>query len=207
MDPVNRLVQLVVRGYFRVWHGLDVVGLENLPPAGPLLVVSNHASLLDPATLLAVNPYPRAAMFAKAPLFQVPLVGWLLRRLGALPVERRGRDLASLRAALVVLRAGGVLVVAAEGRRSRSGRLEPVNPVLARLALTAQVPVLAVGISGSFAALPPGARLPRRRTIGLRFGKPFRFEPGTSVEAARERLRAEIAALLPAEQQPLAAPV
>ena len=196
------LARWVLRGYLRVWHGLEVQGLEHLPPYGPALVLVNHASLLDVPALLAVDPYPDTAMIAKASLFQVPVVGGLLRQWGAIPVERRGRDMGGVRALLQALRQGRVVAVAAEGHRTRSGYLEPIHPVLAKIALMADVPLVPLGIAGSFQALPPGTRLPRRRRIGLRVGRPFRLPPGTDPATAAERIQAEIAALLPPEQQP-----
>ncbi|HEY0581711.1 MAG TPA: hypothetical protein VGE94_05970, partial [Chloroflexota bacterium] len=82
------------------------------------------------------------------------------------------------------------------------GRLESINLVLARIAAGADVPILPLGIRGSFEALPPGAHFPRRRRITVRAGEPFRFERGTSAEAAAERIRREIAALLPPAMRP-----
>src|SRR5205085_12007583 len=99
-------------------------------------------------------------LIAKASLFKVPLVAWLLRQWGAIPVERQGRDSTGVRALLKVLHDGGVLAVAAEGRRTRTGRLEPITVVLAKIAASADVALVPLGISGSFEALPPGAILP-----------------------------------------------
>ena len=95
------------------------------------------------------------------------------------------------------------MAVAAEGTRSRNGHLATINPVLARIAAGADVPILPVGIRGSFEALPPGARVPRPRKIVVRVGKPFRFDKGTDALVAAERIRREIAVLLPAHMQPL----
>jgi 1-acyl-sn-glycerol-3-phosphate acyltransferase len=103
---------------------------------------------------------------------------------------------------LGVLRAGGVLAVAAEGRRTRRGVLEPINPVLARFAVSADVPILPVGISGSFRALPPGGVVPRPHKILVRAGPVFRLERGTDAAVAADRIRCAIAALLPPEMQP-----
>lgn len=199
----RRTVRVVLRAYMRWWHGMEVAGLEHLPPSGPALVLVNHASLLDVPALMALDPYPDTAVLAKASLFRVPLVRQVLEAWGAIPVERLGRDLGGIRAMLGVLREGRVLAVAAEGRRTRSGRLEPINPVLARIAVSARVPLVPVGIAGSFAALPPGAVLPRRQKIVVRVGKPFRLPPGSSQEEAAHRIRQEIAALLPPEMRPL----
>ena len=69
------------------------------------------------------------------------------------------------------------------------------------------MPILPVGIRGSFEALPPGALLPRPRKIVVRAGAPFRLERGTPVPEAAQRIRREIAALLPAAMQPLDDPL
>ncbi len=180
-DWVRAVVSAILRPYFAVWHTFSITGREHLPPSGPLLTLFNHASLLDPPALLLADPYPSVTTFAKASLFGVPFVGWFLRHMGAIPVERRGRDLGSLRLAVQALREGKIVGAAAEGRRTRSGRLEAVNPVLARLAVGARVPILPVGIVGTFAALPPGAIFPRRRPVAVHIGPTFRLEPRLSV--------------------------
>ena len=203
----RRLLKLgcraVCRAYLRFWHRFEAQGLEHVPHRGPGLALTNHASLLDIPALMAVDPFEDATMLAKASLFKVPLVRRVLDAWGAIPVERQGRDLAGIRALMGALRQGRMVAVAAEGRRTRSGRLEPIHPVLARIALNADVPLIPVGIAGSFAALPPGAIFPRPRKIVLRVGEPFRFPPGTSEEEAARRIRDAIAALLPPEQRPL----
>jgi 1-acyl-sn-glycerol-3-phosphate acyltransferase len=203
MPLARKLIKAILGTYMRLYHGLELEGAENVPPHGPVLILLNHASLLDVPALMVVDPYPDTVTVVKASLFKVPLVPWFLKQWNAIPVERHGRDSASVRAMLSVLRAGGVVTVAAEGRRTRTGRLEPINPVLARIAMSADVPILPVGIRGSFEALPSGALLPRPKKIVVRAGVPFRLEQGTEVSAAADRIRREIAALLPAAMQPL----
>jgi 1-acyl-sn-glycerol-3-phosphate acyltransferase len=206
--PLARTFSKAILGtYMRLYHGLELEGAENVPPHGPLLILLNHASLLDVPALMVVDPYPDTVTVVKASLFKVPGVVWFLKQWNAIPVERQGRDSSSVRAMLSLLRAGRVVTVAAEGRRTRSGRLETINPVLARIAMSADVPLLPVGIRGSFEALPPGALLPRPKKIVVRAGVPFRIERGTDVLVAAERIRREIAALLPAAMQPLDDPL
>jgi 1-acyl-sn-glycerol-3-phosphate acyltransferase len=200
---MRRVARAILGLYMRLYHRLEMQGGTNLPPRGPALVVINHASLLDVPALMVLDPYPDTATIAKASLFKVPVVSWLLRQWGAIPVERQGRDSTGVRALLSVLRQGRVLAVAAEGRRTRSGRLEPINAVLAKIAVNADVPVIPVGISGSFKALPPGAFFPRPVKLLVRVGRPFQFERGTDTALAARRIRQEIAALLPPELQPL----
>jgi 1-acyl-sn-glycerol-3-phosphate acyltransferase len=203
MPLVRRVIKAILGTYMRLYHGLELEGAANVPMDGPVLVLLNHASLLDVPALMVVDPYPDTVTVVKASLFKIPVVRWFLEQWHAIPVERHGRDSTSVRAMLAILRAGGVLTIAAEGRRTRTGRLEPINPVLARIAVSADALILPVGIRGSFDALPPGALFPRPRKIVVRAGVPFRLERGTDVAAASERIRREIAALLPAEMQPL----
>jgi 1-acyl-sn-glycerol-3-phosphate acyltransferase len=201
---IRRIVKPVMALYLRPFHRLELRGADHIPPRGPLLVVINHASLLDVPALMVLDPFPNTATVVKASMFQLPIIGWILRQWGAIPVEREGRDSTSIRQMLGVLRHGGVLAVAAEGRRTRSGRLEPINLVLARIAATAGVPILPVAIIGSFAALPPGAFLPRPVKILVQAGRVFELQRDLEPRLAAERIRAELAALLPADMQPLA---
>jgi 1-acyl-sn-glycerol-3-phosphate acyltransferase len=200
---IRRVLKPILAAYMRPYHHLRLEGAEHVPPRGPALVVLNHASLLDVPALMVVDPFPNTATVVKGSMFRMPVIGWILRQWGAIPVEREGRDSSSIRRMLAVLRGGGVLAVAAEGRRTRSGRLEPINPVLARIAATAGVPIVPVGIRGSFNALPPGAMLPRPVPIIVRAGPPFELPRDMDPAEAAERIRREIAALLPLEMQPL----
>jgi 1-acyl-sn-glycerol-3-phosphate acyltransferase len=200
---LRRVVRAVLAVYMRLYHRLELRGAEVLPPSGPAIVLLNHASLLDVPALMVLDPYPNTMLIAKASLFKVPGVAWLLRQWDAIAVERQGRDTSGVRLLLKALHEGHVLAIAAEGRRTRSGRLEPINPVLAKIAASADVPLIPLGISGSFEALPPGAKFPRPRKILVRVGAPFRIARGTDAVASAQRIRAEIARLLPAAQQPL----
>ncbi len=202
---IRRLIKPILSAYLIPFHHLELQGRENLPAHGPALIVLNHASLLDVPALMLLDPFPNTSTVVKASMFRVPVIGWVLRHWGAIPVEREGRDSSSIRDMLGRLRNGGVLAVAAEGRRTRSGHLEAINPVLARIAASAGVPIVPVGIGGSFKALPPGAFLPRPHKILVRVGRAFTLDRGTAAAVAAERIQREIAALLPPEMQPLPA--
>lgn len=204
MPFLRRLLKPIMAAYLRPYHKLDGRGLDNLPPRGPAIILLNHASLLDVPSLMVLDPYPDTATVVKSSMFRMPLIGWVLRQWGAVPVDREGRDTTSVRRILEVLREGRVLAVAAEGRRTRSGHLEAINPVLARIAAGSGVPLVPVGITGSYEALPPGAILPRPVKIVVRVGKPFYLERGTDAATAAAWIQHEIAALLPPEMQPVA---
>ena len=198
-------LKAVVHSHMRIWHNIDLggEGLPHVPTSGPLLVLVNHASALDVPALIAVDPYPDSVAIVKDSLCKVWPIRPFLHAWSAIPASRDGRDAAAIRAIFSALRRGRVVAVATEGTRSRTGRLQPVNPVLARIAVRSGAPILPVAIIGSFDALPPGTLLPRRRKISIRVGESFRLPSGTSDVEAAERIHDAIAAMLPPGHQPL----
>lgn len=128
-------------------------------PEGPLLFIGNHPNgLVDPAVLFAITQR-RITFLAKAPLFRMPIIGWLLRNMGALPVYRRqddptrmGGNDATLEAAATVLLNGGALTIFPEGKSHSEPQLAALKTGAARLALMAQakgaqVTVVPVGLT------------------------------------------------------------
>ncbi len=82
-----KFLRLIVLTFFRE---IVIKGQENLPQSGPVIFTSNHPNaLIDPLLLLYLPPQYRIRFVAKAPLFKIPLLGWLMRRIGAIPVVRR----------------------------------------------------------------------------------------------------------------------
>jgi 1-acyl-sn-glycerol-3-phosphate acyltransferase len=163
------LTLLAARLLFR----LEARGIEHVPPRGPVLLVANHASVLDPPLVGCVTPRP-VHFLAKAELFRIPLLGDLIRRLNARPVRRDGADPAALRIALRVLgEEDAVLLVFPEGTRGEEGVLRQPKPGAGMLAVMSGAPVVPVLVRGSGRALPRGAWLPRPRKVTVTFGPPL----------------------------------
>ena len=165
------LAVLLMRLLFR----LEGRGTEHVPAQGPVLLVANHSSLLDPPLVGGVAPRQLSFM-AKAELFRVPLFGALIRRLNARPVRLEGADAGALRTALRVLQEGGVLLMFPEGTRGPEGALREPKPGAAMLAVTSGAPVVPVFIQGSGRAWPRGRTLPRPAKVRVTFGPPQIFE-------------------------------
>jgi 1-acyl-sn-glycerol-3-phosphate acyltransferase len=201
---LKNCVLVVARVLFR----LQARGREHIPRSGPVLLVANHSSLADPPLVGAVTPRPVSFM-AKAELFEIPLLGGLIRRLNARPVRREGADLGAMRTALRVLEHGGTLLIFPEGTRGQEGVLRDAKAGAGMLAVSSGAAVVPVYIQGSGRAWPRGQRLPRPVKITVTFGAPLSFASaeGTrskkeSYEAASQAMMAAIARLKDAAQPP-----
>ena len=116
-------------------------GEERIPSRGPVIVMVNHQSNLDPLFIGWAMRRPMNIP-GKVELFRVPILRTVVTALGCFPVNREGTDARSLRHSLTVLRAGRLLLVFPEGTRSRTGEVNIFNPTLTRLALRENVPVI-----------------------------------------------------------------
>ena len=196
---------------FKVLFRYRVEGRQHLPRRGPLLVVANHLSHLDPPLIgLAL---PRTVRFlARENLRRAPVVGGLIRRWGIIPVYRdsQRRAYSAVEMALEALRRGEAVAIFPEGTRSEDGRFHPekVRSGAAVLALRSRAPVVPAGIWGTCYALPKGAKWIRPRPVGVRFGPPIQMEDlydrGLSRDVTREATRRILEAiqdLLPEEHR------
>ncbi len=170
-----RVLHAINRVYARGYHDVSVSGLANVPRTGPLIVISNHVSSLDPLLIQAVVHRPIHWMIAKE-FYELPLLKPLFQRINLIPVSRDGKDSTALRTALRTLHAGRVVGVFPEGKISTNGQLLPFQTGVAMIALRSGVPVLPVYQTGSTSRAPSmtGAiLLPQQVTV--RFGKMINF--------------------------------
>jgi 1-acyl-sn-glycerol-3-phosphate acyltransferase len=180
---------------------LEVRGREKIPKAGPLILVANHQSFLDP--ILVQVACPRAVhTFTKSTQFMVPFFGWVLPRVNAIPTRRYRVDPQVVRVALRMLDQGEAVGIYPEGERSWDGVLQPFRRGTLRFLLGAGVPVVVCGVSGAYDVWPRWSKRIRRRKVVLSFGEPMhwphlrtRTEREANVPWAEERLRAAFGAL------------
>jgi|TARA_B100000959_G_scaffold78924_1_gene83769 1-acyl-sn-glycerol-3-phosphate acyltransferase len=125
----------------------EVSGKENVPPVGPLIVVSNHLSNIDPS-ILAVSVSRRLQFLAKSSLFTGPFLSKLLHWYGAYPLNRDKIDVTAFRWTLNQLRQDGAILIFPEGTRSK-GSMIKAKPGVARLVQMSDATILPVAITGT----------------------------------------------------------
>ena len=187
-----------------IYARITVVGLENLPMTGPLIIASNHLNDTDPGILCTRMRRPIVFM-AKIELFRVPGLGQFLRAFGAFPVKRGEADLSALRNANLALEKGMAVCIFPEGtREGPAEQLAEAWPGAALIAQRANATILPVAIQGSGRlGLPKMFLYPYRKArITLTIGKPFvlakpaRLNAEAAQDGTREIME-RIAALLP----------
>jgi len=147
MDLINRTSNFLQKITLTLGSDWEVIGEENVPPMGSLIIVSNHQSNFDP-TLLSVSIPRRTWFLAKHEIFSNPLSSWLLRQYGAHPLSRFGTDINAYRWALNQLSNDQAIVLFPEGTRSKGG-MRKAQIGVTRLALKSQSLILPVGITGT----------------------------------------------------------
>ncbi len=187
-------------------------GVENVPASGAFVLAPNHYSNIDPVVIgvamWKVGRMPR--YLAKASLFRVPVLGWMLTKAGQVPVERAGRSRNGtdpLSQARVIAAAGHAVVVYPEGSLTRDPDSWPMRGKqgAVRTAIDAGIPLIPAASWGAQRILPRYAKrisLFPRKTVEIVFGAPVDLSEFTDskdskmVAAATEKLMAAITALL-----------
>jgi 1-acyl-sn-glycerol-3-phosphate acyltransferase len=199
--PVRyRTASLLSRLYLRFLsrRHLRIVGEDNIPDQGPLLVACNHTSNLDPMVIGGYFPRTLFAM-AKRELYFTPVVAWFLAGCNCIPVDRGAADRRAVTRALDVLRRRGRLLIFVEGTRSRDGSMQRAEAGIGFLARRSGATVLPVALSTDGG----GLGWLRRREMVVRYGEPFDLElTGRRDDPAiADEIAARIAALLPASRR------
>jgi 1-acyl-sn-glycerol-3-phosphate acyltransferase len=188
------------RGYFCVWHRLEIIGREHLPSEPPFVLCSNHSSHLDALALAAplrLDLRDRVFALAAGDVFFESAVptAFAAGLINALPVWRKRRSpraLQELREKLLETPCG--FIIFPEGSRTRDGNYLPFKAGIGMLVAMTDVPVIPCHLRGTFAAFPSGSRLPKPRKITLRIGSPVRFSEVANDRAGWDTICATVEA-------------
>ncbi|QOJ14448.1 MAG: 1-acyl-sn-glycerol-3-phosphate acyltransferase [Planctomycetia bacterium] len=184
--------RLVVHTFFRA----RVHHANRVPASGPVLLVCNHQSYVDPV-LAGQGLWRECHFMARDTLFR----GYferLIRFLNAFPVKRGTADIAAVKETLRRLRSGALVTVFPEATRSTDGSIAPMQAGVVLLARKTGAPLVPCMIDGAFEAWPRHAKLPRPRRIVIAYGEPMHVATNAqeSDDAFIERVRLEIIALM-----------
>lgn len=166
------LVRGLLLGLFKVFGRVRVLGGERIPAEGPFVLAPVHRSNVDFALASLVTSRPMRYM-GKDSIWKSRLLGSFCSTLGAFPVHRGTADRDALKACLDIVSGGSPLVMFPEGARQHGPTVEELFDGTAYVAAKAGVPIVPVGIGGSEAMLPKGAKLPRRTKLVLVVGEPI----------------------------------
>lgn len=163
-------------------YRVRAIGVENVPKKGALILAPNHFSQMD-HFFIGLYLRRKVRFMAKSQMFGPPVLTYVFKHGGVFPVRRGHHDEKAIETARIILSQGEMLLVYAEGGRSRSGKLREVKPGIGRIALESGAPVVPVAIQGS-------ERVRRWKRLSfpkvtVQFGEPLRFP--TEEEPSRER--------------------
>lgn len=196
-----RFIWIVISAFFNATCRIEKVNQSNVPETGPLIMASNHLHFFDPPLVLAALPYREITVLAAEKWAKTWPVNWFLKSIAAIFVRRGEVDRDALNKCLAVLEKDGILGLAPEGTRSRTGTMQRAKPGIAYLATKADVPILPIGISGQHEISTEWKRL-RRPRIVVRFGRVFKLQPvhgrqkGEQLQQRSDEVMRTIAALV-----------
>lgn len=200
------MLKFLARSALSVLTDLEIEGEENFPKSGPLVMVGNHFSFIDPVAFISIAPWPIEFVGGALTPHAPKIVRWLPKLWGYLPVYRGTGSTYALKEAQNILNRGGVLGIFPEGG-SWAQILRPARPGAALLTAQTSAPLLPVGLIG----LPnvfPQLRKFRRAKVKIQIGKPFgpfetsgsRYERRQQLDEIGHKIMKKIAELLPPEK-------
>ncbi|MGH3876804.1 MAG: lysophospholipid acyltransferase family protein [Actinophytocola sp.] len=191
---LHDLARWIARWLYRPAYRVRVRGRSRVPLTGPVVLVANHSTLIEPPVIFGM--LPRRSVFLVKSELATGAMGWGLKRIGQLMVRRGEADRAALLGAVQVLRAGGVLGVFPEGTRG-SGDVARAEQGAAWLVRTTGAVVLPVATRGTLRPSGSGRRF--RPRLDVLVGEPFQLtvpRGRSGLVAATEELRGRLADLV-----------
>ncbi|MCX7772168.1 MAG: 1-acyl-sn-glycerol-3-phosphate acyltransferase [Clostridia bacterium] len=167
-----RVGQFIFWLYFTLFYRVKMIGSQNIPKTGPVLIYANHPTALD-MFLIAYKVKRPIHYMAKVELFKNPIVAFLLRGVGAFPVSRGKGDVGSVKTAFRLLQEGKIVGVFPEGTRTPKKDPKKRKAGAALLAVHTNAPIVPIGIGG---------RIKPFSKVEIIVGEPFMIKRTTEEE-------------------------
>jgi 1-acyl-sn-glycerol-3-phosphate acyltransferase len=184
MKPLYWLGYTLSGAIARIGFQYRAYGQENIIEEGPAIMAANHQSYLDPP-LVGITCRNELYYLARKTLFEKKLLGPIISRVNALPVDLSRGDLVAFRTIMNLLKQGHRTVIFPEGTRSLTGQIQRARPGIGMIIARTLAPVVPMRIFGSFEAWPKGGKI-RLHPITVVVGKPMRFNKEDLVPNNRE---------------------
>jgi 1-acyl-sn-glycerol-3-phosphate acyltransferase len=205
--PIRQFMRLLSKGAFSLLTDLEISGEENFPSTGPMIIVGNHFSFVDPAAFVRVSPVPIDFIGGAVNPHAPKIITWIPRMWGFLPVYRGTGSKFGLQEAVKVLNKGGILAIFPEAG-NWANVLRPPRPGAAYLAAESGAQILPVGLAGMEDVFPTLGKF-RRAKVRINVGKPFGpfqvtgkgRERRKQINAIGDEIMYRIADLIPPERR------
>jgi 1-acyl-sn-glycerol-3-phosphate acyltransferase len=175
---VYPIAKLTIVPIIKLWIK-EVNGLENIPKGKAIIFAANHESYMDHFIIMCtIIPYldKKVHFLSKKEHFNNPIKAIWHTWAGAIPLDRNAKGKEALKWAIRALKKGSIIGIHPEGTRSLTGKLQKGKTGVARLALLAKVPVIPIGLIGTYKILPKGKYIPRLKRAKITIGKPIYFD-------------------------------
>ena len=180
-----RILRPILGPIFKLYYNPVIIGKENIPKEGPIIIVGNHKHLFDQCLAIIATKRPIHYM-AKKEYFDGKFA-WFFKMVGCISVDRSRKDEEAKSKALEVLRAGRALGLFPEGTRNKTSEfLLPFKYGAVSMASKTDAYLVPFGITGDYKF--------RSKNLMIRFGKPFKVEG--DLEKANKQLEREVAKLM-----------
>jgi 1-acyl-sn-glycerol-3-phosphate acyltransferase len=143
-----RIAHVLVTLFFKIFFGFRVKGNEVVPEQGRIILASNHVSGYDPPAL-GIATKREVFFLAKKELFAIPIIGWLIKILNAIPIDRGAGDIRALKTFISILNREAAVILFPEGTRSRTGELGEAREGVGLIAMKTNSDIIPVYLSGT----------------------------------------------------------
>ena len=167
---VSNFTLLLLKLFYRI----RLIGKEHIPETGPAIFIANHQSFLDPCIVGVLTMDRPFSSLARASLFRNPFFAWIIRQLGAVPINQGRGHAGALRTALGELDAGRTVLLYPEGSRTPDGRMHEFQRGALLLIKKAKAPIIPIALEGAHDVWPIGRSMPRPTgRLAVKAGEPI----------------------------------